>query len=116
MVQLRSELEGVKAEDVELATGPVAIELKDFELVPNLIRVKAGETTFILNNTSTHTHNYRIVAWDDRKNVIYRGRPKVGAKKTKEDTLPLEPGVYYIYCNVSDHEERGMVGKLFVDS
>lgn len=108
------ELEEVKAEDVPLTTGAVECELKDFEFVPHLFRVKAGEVTFIFNNTSTHAHNYRISAWDDHEKVIYPG-PKIGARKKRKVTIKLEPGVYYVLCNLSDHEERGMVGKLFVE-
>jgi len=115
-----SQLEGVTAEDVPLLTDVVEVELKDFEFVcsassvPNIFRVKAGEVTFIFNNTSTHAHNFRITAWDGHENVIYPG-PKVGARKKRKVKITLEPGVYYVLCNLSDHEERGMVGKLFVE-
>jgi len=108
------ELEGVKAEDVPLSSGTIEVELKDFEFVPHLFHVKAGDVTFLFNNTSTHAHNFRITTWDDHENVIYPG-PKIGARRQRKVTITLEPGVYYVLCNLSDHEERGMVGKLFVE-
>lgn len=108
------ELEGVKAEDVPLTEGSVTAELVDFEFKPRLFRVEAGNVDFIFQNTSTHAHNYRVTAWDDHENIIYPG-PKIGAAKTREVTIKLEPGVYYVLCNLSDHEQRGMVGKLIVE-
>jgi len=115
LAEALAELEQIKPEDVPLAENPIHVVLKDFEIVPNVLRVKAGEVTFVFENTSTHTHNYRIAAWDNHKKVIFPGRPKVGANQKREVTIHLEPGVYYVRCNVSDHEERGMVGKLFVE-
>jgi len=120
LAEIVQQLEGIKPEDVPLLTGEVEVELVDFEFVcsassiPHVFRVKAGEVTFIFNNTSTHAHNFRITAWDDHENVIYPG-PKVGARKKRKVKITLEPGVYYVLCNLSDHEERGMVGKLFVE-
>lgn len=91
----------------------VKIELKDFKIVPAELTVKAGEIKFTWQNTSTHAHNYRIVKWSNHSEIIYPG-PKVGAKKKQVKTLKLEPGEYYVFCNLSDHEKRGMKGKLTV--
>jgi plastocyanin len=108
------ELEEVEMEDVELTSGTVEVELKDFEFVPYLFHVKAGDVTFLFDNTATHAHNYRISAWDDHENVVYPG-PKIGARRKRKVHIKLDPGVYYVFCNLSDHEDRGMVGKLFVE-
>jgi plastocyanin len=114
LASIVKELEGVTAADVPLSEGPVTVELADFELKPRLFRVKAGDVDFVFQNPSTHAHNYRVTAWDNHENIIYPG-PKIGASKTREATITLEPGIYYVLCNLSDHEERGMVGKLIVE-
>ncbi len=96
-----------------VAGDVVEIELKDYEFAPVDVKVKAknGEVRFLWKNTSTHAHNYRILKGDQ---IVYPG-PKVGAKKKREETLKLAPGEYEVICNLSDHEERGMKGKLIVE-
>lgn len=97
-----------------MSGNAVRIELKDYEFNPVDVRVKSqnGEVHFLWENTSTHAHNYRIV--DKSGNIVYPG-PKVGAKKKREETLKLPPGEYKVFCNLSDHEERGMKGTLVVE-
>lgn len=114
MAKTLHELEEVKMEDVELTTGTINVELRDFEFDPPVLHVKAGKVTFFFENASTHAHNYRIAAWDDHESIVFKG-PKIGARKKREMDIDLEPGTYYVLCNLSDHEERGMVGKLFVE-
>jgi len=104
---------GGAGEAVTVSGNEVRIELKDFEFVPKDVVVKAGDITFIWDNTSTHAHNYRILRADNPKDIIYPG-PKVGAKKKQTKTLKLEPGDYIVICNLSDHEKRGMKGTLKV--
>lgn len=114
LAKIIEQLEGVKAEDVELTSGTINMELKDFEFVPAILKVKAGTVTFLFDNTATHAHNYRITTWDNHENIIFKG-PKIGARRQREMDIELQPGVYYVLCNLSDHESRGMVGKLFVE-
>jgi len=114
LAALIKELEKVQASDVSLSTGSATVELVDFEFKPKVVKVKAGDVNFVFKNPSTHAHNYRIAAWDNHENIIYPG-PKIGAAKTREDTIALKSGVYYVFCNLSDHEQRGMVGKLIVE-
>lgn len=91
----------------------INISLVDFEIKPAVLEFSGGERTFRWDNTSTHAHNYRIVKWDDHEEIIYPG-PKVAAKRKQAKEIEIGPGEYYIFCNLSDHEKRGMRGKLIV--
>lgn len=101
-----------------LTEGTVVIKLENFAISPGNVQVKAGDVEFQWENPSNNAHNYRIVRGNDPVNasdadVVYPG-PKVGAKRTQIDTLTLEPGEYTVFCNLSDHLERGMRGRLLV--
>lgn len=110
--QVRAELAQVDPASVPLVEKP-EIELKDYEFVPKVVKVKAGEVEFAWDNTATHAHNYRIVK-KGTEEVVFPG-PKVGAMRRQRKILELEPGEYEVFCNLSDHLERGMIGLLFVE-
>ncbi len=89
--------------------GPVNIVLKDFNLEPDQITVKAGTVTFILTNGGRYTHDFRV----DGQGVDEKA-PKVAVGRERRWEITLEPGEYRISCPISNHDERGMVGTLVV--
>ncbi len=89
--------------------GPVEIALKDFELEPDQITVKAGKVTFVLINKGRYTHDFRVEGQG-----VDEKAPRVGAGREFRWELTLEPGEYRISCPISNHDERGMVGTLVV--
>ncbi len=89
--------------------GTVEIALKDFELVPDELTVKAGEVTIVLPNEGRYTHDFLIEGEGVELNA-----GKVGARRSKEWEVTLEPGEYRISCRISNHDERGMVGTMTV--
>ena len=89
--------------------GTVEIALRDFELVPDEITVKAGDVTFVLPNEGRYTHDFLIEAEGVELNA-----GKVGARRSIEWEVTLEPGEYRISCRISNHDERGMVGTMTV--
>lgn len=89
--------------------GTVRVKLVDFELVPADLTVRAGAITFQLQNEGRYTHDFRV----EGNGVDERG-PKVGAGRTMEWRIILQPGTYRISCPVSNHADRGMVGTLTV--
>ncbi len=89
--------------------GTVEIALKDFELVPDELTVKAGEVTIVLPNEGRYTHDFLIEGEGVELNA-----GKVGARRTFEWEVTLEPGEYRISCRISNHDERGMVGTMTV--
>ncbi len=95
-----------------MVAGRVAeIDLRDFELVPADLTLTSGEITFILSNAGRFTHDFRVEgAGVDAKS------PRVGAGRTDEWSITLDPGEYVISCPISNHADRGMVGTLIVVS
>lgn len=95
----------------EEAGPPSTVEIleKDFELVPDQVTAKAGTVTFVLKNGGRYTHDFRVEGQgvDDKA-------PKIGAGRTFEWEITLEPGKYEISCPVSNHAKRGMKGTLEV--
>jgi plastocyanin len=89
--------------------GTVEIALKDFELVPDELTVKAGEVTFVLPNEGRYTHDFLIEGEGVELNA-----GKVGARRSMEWEVTLEPGEYRILCRISNHDERGMLGTMTV--
>ncbi|MBI4213558.1 MAG: cupredoxin domain-containing protein [Chloroflexi bacterium] len=89
--------------------GRVEITLRDFSLNPNTVTVLAGPTTFVLKNEGRYTHDFRIQGGGADETA-----PKVGAGRTGEWTVTLAPGEYRISCPISNHDERGMEGKMVV--
>ncbi len=100
---------GEEPQGTPASQGTVEIALRDFELAPDEITVKAGEVTFVLTNEGRYTHDFRI----DGEGVDMNAG-KVGARRTDEWEVTLEPGEYRISCRISNHDERGMVGTMTV--
>lgn len=107
----RSPSPATDATDGAVLQGRVDITLRDFSLNPNTVTVRAGRTTFVLKNEGRYTHDFRV-----QGEGVDETAPKVGAGRTGEWTLTLVPGEYRISCPISNHDERGMEGKMVVVS
>lgn len=91
------------------ASNTIGITLKDFKLEPSEVTARAGKVTFVLKNEGRYTHNFHV----EGQGVDWTG-PKFGPGRTHTVELALEAGEYRISCPVSNHDQRGMVGKLVV--
>lgn len=89
--------------------GRIEIEQSDFKLTPNEFTVKAGEVSFVFENTGRYTHDFRI----EGQGIDVKA-PKNGARRTREWSYTLGPGTYRISCPISNHDQRGMVGTMVV--
>lgn len=85
------------------------IHFKDFELDPDSVKVAPGMVRFTLKNEGRYTHDFRIEG-----NGIDDRSPRIGAGRTIEWSIALQPGEYKISCPVSNHADRGMTGTLVV--
>ncbi len=100
------------ADTGQVVAGRVAeIDLRDFELVPADLTVTSGKITFTLSNAGRFTHDFRV----EGEGVDAKS-PRVGAGRTDEWSITLDPGEYRISCPISNHADRGMVGTLIVVS
>lgn len=85
------------------------IRFKDFQLDPDSVKVAAGTVRFTLVNEGRYTHDFRIEG-----NGVDDKSPRIGAGRTIEWSITLQPGEYKISCPVSNHADRGMTGTLAV--
>lgn len=86
----------------------ISIEGGMFYFKPNEIRVKKDETVKITFNNKEGLHDFVLEKFNIKTNQI-----KAGESETVELT-PNELGEFDFYCSVSDHKQKGMVGKLIV--
>jgi plastocyanin len=104
---------GPRADLAELMAPPgvadeaifVAIDIAYLEAPEAL---PPGEHEFVLENRGRTRHTVTIAELDDLNVVLTRGG------ETATGTVSLEPGEYYYYCEIADHERRGMFGTLVV--
>ena len=85
----------------------VKVGVDGLKFVPEKLDVKAGSTTFVLDNPDKVPHNF-VIEQDGK--II--GETKLITESTDEVTVDLEPGVYEYYC--TPHRAAGMVGTLTV--
>jgi plastocyanin len=83
----------------------VAIDI-DYLEAPEAL--PAGEHEFVLENRGRTRHTVTIAELGDLNVVLARGG------ETATGTVSLDPGDYYYYCEIADHEQRGMFGTLEV--
>lgn len=77
------------------------------------LTIPPGRVRFFLKNTGTLAHDFEVRSLDG---TTLKHMKKIGAGRTGEFELNLEPGEYVIACPVSDHDGRGMQRLLVVDS
>jgi len=88
----------------------VTVELTEWALNPNTIRVKAGTIRFVVRNRGTITHGFEIDGKEFEKKI-----EPFPAGQTRSLIVELPPGEYEIYCQVPGHKEKGMEGTLIVE-
>ncbi len=90
----------------------ITVELGDYFYQPAEIVVQPGEIQFTLTNVARRRHTFNV---QDSATGADLFVADLGASRstTMAFTPPTE-GTYRIYCNVTDHAERGQVGTLIV--
>jgi len=102
------------ASPVAAAAGPqaVAIEMGDYYYRPAEIAVLPGEIQFSITNLARRRHTFNIQNAATGVDLL---EVDLGANQsTTRAFTPPAPGTYRIYCNITDHAERGQVGTLTV--
>jgi len=95
----------------EFRGGQVEIALKEYEMVPNKIRVKPGAVTFVLRNEGRFAHNFHVEGPG-----VEAHAEKFSPGRTVRLEVTLQEGDYKISCPLSNHDQRGMHGTLVVTS
>jgi plastocyanin len=93
------------------AQSTTTVVMAEFTFAPDKMVVPAGRDTFVLQNTGQFPHNVHIegngVSVDVSPNPVAGGDSFTGA-------VNLAPGTYDVWCPVSNHRDRGMIGTLTV--
>jgi uncharacterized cupredoxin-like copper-binding protein len=83
--------------------------LKEWQIIPARLTVKAGKVRFVVKNEGTVDHGFEVEGpgLEEEIDPFPPGR-------TRTLELDLAPGTYEVYCQVPGHEELGMKGELIV--
>ena len=95
-------------------SGPVPSfegTLSEYAISLPQLTVKTGTVRFSLTNIGVERHNLRIVGngIDSKTPDLLRGRAG------QVQVTFVDPGPYYVYCDISDHEQLGMALTLNVN-
>jgi uncharacterized cupredoxin-like copper-binding protein len=87
----------------------VQVTLKEWQIIPATISLKAGEVRFIVTNAGTMSHGFEVEGQDVKFDEEINPFP-AGQSRTLEVELP--PGHYEVYCQVPGHKDLGMKAEL----
>lgn len=85
------------------------VEGSSFKFVPNIIKVKKGDTVTVTFKNVGGTHDFVIDEFDVKSNQI--------GDEEEEDVefVADKIGTFEYYCSVGNHRKMGMVGQLIVE-
>ncbi|MGH9339654.1 MAG: cupredoxin domain-containing protein [Acidobacteriota bacterium] len=72
--------------------------------------IPAGNTTFQVTNNGTMEHNFEI----EGQGIEQTFPANLQAGESQSLQVDLQPGIYTVYCPVSDHRSQGMQLQLQV--
>jgi plastocyanin len=94
------------------AQSTSTVVMSEFMFAPDNMRVSAGRDTFTLQNSGMFPHNLHIEG--NGVSVDVKADGPVAGGESFTGAVTLAPGTYDVWCPVSNHRERGMVGTLTV--
>jgi plastocyanin len=95
---------------VRVPDRTVRLELSDYRISPQRVRVQAGRVTFVVTNSSHGVHAIRVARRGHVRVSVTALRP--GGSRTV--TARLKRGTYRMYCPESHHEVLGEYGTVSV--
>jgi plastocyanin len=95
----------------DFANGEIEIALKEYEFTPSRIRTRPGAVVFVLRNAGRFAHDFHV---EGPGFEVYAEKFSPG--RTVRVQAVMQEGEYKVSCPLSNHDERGMNGKLIVTS
>ena len=89
----------------------VQLSIKEWQITPNNIEVKAGKVRFIVTNAGTMSHNITILQNGDVIGATPTFAPSEGPKTIE---VELKAGTYNMMCSLPGHAARGQTGTITV--
>jgi plastocyanin len=103
---------------VDVLGGTLRVQLDEYRIQPQTIRVKAGRIRIVAHDTGRLTHNLVVesITDDPNRQVVYGSTDTAHPGQTvhERDPLILKPGRYRLACTIANHENLGQYGTLIV--
>jgi plastocyanin len=103
---------------VDVLGGTLRVQLDEFRIQPQTIRVQAGPIRLVAHNSGRLTHNLVVesITDDPNKQVVYGSTDTAHPGDTVHERAPfiLKPGRYRLACTIANHENLGQYGTLIV--
>jgi uncharacterized cupredoxin-like copper-binding protein len=96
-----------------LPSGVYAVEAKEYAFTPTTITVPAGPVTFAVRNAGVEAHEFEVFRDPELTTSIDKVE-SLGAGRSENLPLTLEPGTYAFACLLNGHNLLGMKGTLTV--
>ena len=96
------------------------LRLEEYRITPQDLRVREGRVHIIARNDGRLTHNVAVESFADSPEtdeVVEFGRTTTahaGETVSEEAIVRLPPGKYRLVCTISNHDNLGQYGTLFV--
>ncbi|GBC76224.1 Iron uptake system component EfeO [bacterium HR07] len=87
----------------------ISVVLKDGQIIPARMTIKAGKVRFVVKNQGTIDHGFEVEGGGIEEEI-----DPFPPGQTRSLELELAPGTYEVYCQVPGHKELGMKGELIV--
>jgi plastocyanin len=100
-----------EADFVQVAGGKIEIAFTEYEMKPDKIRVGPGAVTFVLRNKGRFAHNFHVEGPG-----VDAHAEKFSPGTTIRLEVALQEGEYKLSCPLSNHDQRGMHGRLIASS
>lgn len=85
------------------------IEGSPFKFVPNVMRVKVGDTVRVTFKNVQGTHDFTLDEFEVQTETLATGESET------VEFVADRAGTFEYYCSVMDHRAKGMVGSLIVE-
>ena len=105
----RAEAGAAEGDYKDFANGEIQIDLKEYEFTPSRIRTRPGPVVFVLRNAGRFAHDFHV---EGPGFEVYAEKFSPG--RTVRVQAVMQEGEYKVSCPLSNHDERGMNGKLIV--
>lgn len=92
--------------------APVTLELSEFRIDPQELRVEPGRRTFEIRNRGTMVHRLEIRSEDGTRRLVLGSPLRPGESETV--AVELAPGTYVMRCAQERHNTLGEHGTIEV--
>jgi uncharacterized cupredoxin-like copper-binding protein len=97
--------------------GELHLTLDEYRIVPDQIEVRAGRVHIVARDVGVLTHNVVVKSYadtEDANQAVYGRTATAHPGQTVTATVTLKPGKYRLACTISNHENLGQFGTLYV--